>query len=256
MGEKPPHPEKQGKHASCPLATGQYTALWRTRLENVRRRQNQEAHIEKPLRLNPRILLCNYWNEVLVLDKTQSPHTPPDPGKPREKRPEIASQMPILLTPVHNWIQWLRKNGNSWNRNSDNNENCNCFTVLHYSFFFFLITKIKMLSLQIGIRKEKFWQSVRRSKQFMHLWVAVCESRLSVHQPSGRVRGLTFSSHAPCVRSGEAVISESVLGFAFAGAWNRESIPLVIERVWSQEEKAVRRLAWRGGGEGRGNRTN
>lgn len=58
---------------------------------------------------------------------------------PEKKGQKLLHKMPILLTPVHNWIQWFRKNWNSWNRNSDNNENCNCFTVLpRYSFFFFL----------------------------------------------------------------------------------------------------------------------
>lgn len=47
------------------------------------------------------------------------------------------------------------------------------------------------------------------------------------------------SALTPCVRSGEAVISESVLGFAFAGAWDRESIPLVIERVGAKKKKQL-----------------
>lgn len=40
-------------------------------------------------------------------------------------------------------------------------------------------------------------------------------------------------------RSGEAVLSEKALGFAFAGAWNRESIPLVIERVGAKKKKQL-----------------
>lgn len=56
------------------------------------------------LHWNPGIFKKHHWNEVLVLKTRSTPHTT-RPSEIRRKRPEIASQMSILLTLVHNWIQ-------------------------------------------------------------------------------------------------------------------------------------------------------
>lgn len=166
-----------------------------------------------------------------------TPHTT-RPSKTRRKRPEIASQMSILLTLVHNRIQSFRENWNLSNRNSDNNHNCNWFKVLHYSLKKKRITKRKMLSLQRGIRKEKFWQSVWRSKHFMHLWVAIGGSPFICPPSSGKAWRLTFSSHTTYeTRWGS--VSENMPGLESAVTWDRKSVRLLIERVGAVNKKQL-----------------
>lgn len=108
---------------SCPLAIGQCHDPRMTRLENVRKGRFKKFPVLKipPLPSLP-IWNTHHGNEALVFrDRPDSPHTT-SPSKPRRKRPEIASQMSILLTPVHNGIQQSCKNWNLAMRNSDKAE--------------------------------------------------------------------------------------------------------------------------------------
>lgn len=87
------------------LTTGQDNDPWGMRLEIVRKRQIQEVCVLQIPPLKSLHFYIHHWNEVLVLGKDPfTPHTT-SPSETRRKRPEIASQMSILLTPVHNWIQ-------------------------------------------------------------------------------------------------------------------------------------------------------
>lgn len=140
-----------------------------TRLENVSKGRFKKFPVLKmpPLPSLP-IWNTHHRNEALVFqDRPDSPHTT-RPSKPRRKRPEIASQMSILLTPVHNGIQQSRKKWNLAMRNSDNKAALRSFQSTTLVSFPKTSQKAT-LSLHIGIRRERLWQCVRCRKHFMHL---------------------------------------------------------------------------------------
>jgi hypothetical protein len=95
------HPEDNRKQLLCLQAAHQSRDPWKTRSERLREARKKAALKKKP---KPSHVLINLI-EALVLDRGPvTPHTTRS-HKSRRKRPEIASQMSILLTLVHNWIQ-------------------------------------------------------------------------------------------------------------------------------------------------------
>lgn len=93
------------KHISCPLTIGQYNDSWRIRLGNVRKRQIREVHtVKTPPFKSLHFTIQSLKRSLSVRKDPITPHTT-RPSETRRKKPEIASQMSILLTLVHNWIQ-------------------------------------------------------------------------------------------------------------------------------------------------------
>lgn len=133
---------------------------------------------QKTLHFNALHFHKHHYNKVLMLDKDPvAPLTPPDPGKPGEKGQKLLHKCQFY------WHQCTTEYNNFeriWTCQIE--IVTTIITVIDSRYYAILLRKKKESQKEKGyhykeeLEKEKFWQSVWRSKHFMHLWVAAGES--------------------------------------------------------------------------------